>query len=116
MQKQVARLIKAFSYSKQGIKHTFANEIAFRQESYLAIILIPLGIWLGESGAEKALLTSSVLLIPMTELINSSIERTIDRISTTPHPLSGQAKDIASAAVLIALINMLIIWTCIIFT
>lgn len=111
----IKRLIDAFGYSKRGLVEAFNNDIAFRQETYLALICIPLGLWLGETGTEKALLISTILLIPTIELINSSIERTVDRISTELHPLSGQAKDIGSAAVLIALINMLIVWACIIF-
>lgn len=113
--KQIQRLINALKYSKQGITEALKNDPAFRQESTLAIILIPIGIWLGENGTETALLISSVLIIPTIELINSSIERTIDRISTEQHPLAKQAKDIASAAVLLAIANMLIVWFFILF-
>ncbi len=106
-------LFKAFGYSMQGLSAAFRNEAAFRQEIYLAIALIPLGIYLGETGAERALLVSVIFLVLITELINSGMEAVVDRFGGEHHELSGRAKDIASAAVLISLINVLIVWGCI---
>ncbi len=107
----LSRLIKATRFSCQGFKAAFANEAAFRQEVFLAIVLIPLGYYLGSSGIERALLISVVLLVPIIELINSAIEAIVDRVSTEKHELSGRAKDIGSAAVLLSLINAAVVWT-----
>jgi diacylglycerol kinase (ATP) len=104
------RLIKAFMYSFKGLKAAFVNEAAFRQEVLLAIILIPVGLWLGENGLERALLTGSILLVMIVELVNSGIEAVVDRISDEHHELSGRAKDVGSAAVLISLVNVLAVW------
>lgn len=111
--KGLDRLFKAFGYSMQGLSAAFRNEAAFRQEIYLAIVLIPLGTYLGETGAERALLVSVIFLVLITELINSGVEAVVDRFGGEHHELSGRAKDIASAAVLISLINVLIVWGCI---
>jgi diacylglycerol kinase (ATP) len=104
------RLIKAFGYSIKGMKAGWRNEAAFRQEVTLACFLCPLAFWLGRSPLDYALLISSVLLVLVTELFNSAIEALTDRIGTEHHELSGRAKDLASAAVFIALIILLIIW------
>ncbi len=98
------RLIKATGFSWQGLKAAFKNEAAFRLEVYLSIILIPLGICLGETGMERALLVGSILLVMIVELINSGMETVVDRFGGEQHELSGRAKDVGSAAVLIALI------------
>ncbi|MEE9551498.1 MAG: diacylglycerol kinase [Gammaproteobacteria bacterium] len=104
------RLYKATMYSWHGLKAAFKNEAAFRQEVMLSIILIPLGFWLGENGTERALLIGSILLVIIVELINSGIEAIVDRHGSEHHELSGRAKDVGSAAVLIALINVIVIW------
>lgn len=109
------RLIKAFIYSFKGLKAAFINEAAFRQEVLLSIILIPIGLWFGENGLERALLTGSILLVMIVELINSGIEAVVDRISDEHHELSGRAKDVGSAAVLIALVNVLVVWVLVLF-
>ena len=106
----LTRLVKATRFSWQGYKAAFANEEAFRQEVILAIIFIPLALYLGENGFEKALLISVVLLILIVELINSGIEAIVDRVGTDHHELSGRAKDIGSAAVLLSLINATVVW------
>ncbi len=106
----LGRLVKAFFYSFKGLKAAFINEVAFRQEVILSVILIPLGIWLGENGIERALLVGVILLVMIVELINSGIEAVVDRISDEHHELSGRAKDVGSAAVLIALINVAVVW------
>ena len=106
----LGRLVRAFSYSFKGLKAAFINETAFRQEVILSIILIPLGFWLGENGVERALLVGTILLVMIVELINSGIEAVVDRISGEHHELSGRAKDVGSAAVLITLINVVVVW------
>ncbi|RIY32806.1 diacylglycerol kinase [Psittacicella melopsittaci] len=105
--------IKAFGYSLQGFKSAFKSEAAFRQEFILALVLIPLGLWLGETGGEKALLVASVLLLLLIELLNSAIEAVVDRIGTEYHELAGKAKDLGSAAVFIAVLILLSVWGCI---
>ncbi len=109
------RLVNATKFSCQGFKAAFANEAAFRQEVFLSIILIPLGFYLGANGLERALLISVVILIPIIELINSGIEAIVDRISTEKHELSGRAKDVGSAAVLLSLINAAVVWALVLF-
>ena len=106
------RLINAFGYSLEGLKAAYKNEDAFRQEVRLAIVLIPLAIYLGKSGIEDALMIGSVLLVVIVELLNSSIEATVDRISLENHMLAKRAKDIGSAAVLISLVNLAVVWGC----
>lgn len=104
------RILKASSFSVHGLRAAFANEAAFRQECILSLILIPLALVLGENGFEKALLISVLFLVLMVELLNSGIETVVDRIGTEQHELSGRAKDIGSAAVFIALINVIVVW------
>jgi len=106
----IKRIINAIGYSYAGLIAAFKNEAAFRQELLLIVILLPVAYWLGEGIIEKVLLTSSLLLILIVELINSAIESAIDRIGSEQHELSGRAKDIGSAAVFIALLNALVIW------
>ena len=105
------RIWNAFSYSLAGLRAAYRNEDAFRQESLLAALLIPLTLMLPVSGIGKALMIGSVLLVLTIELLNSAIEAAIDRISLDRHRLSKRAKDIGSAAVLIALINVLCTWS-----
>lgn len=107
----IRRLVKALLYSLQGLRAAFRNEEAFRLEVYLSVLLIPLGLWLGETGLERALLAGCIFLVLITELINSGIEAVVDRFGEELHELSGRAKDVGSAAVLIALINTIIVWT-----
>jgi diacylglycerol kinase (ATP) len=104
------RLINAFGYSMAGLKAAYTNEDAFRQEVLMTIILVPLALYLGESGIAKAAMIASVLLVVIVELLNSSIEATVDRISLENHMLAKRAKDIGSAAVLISLINLAVVW------
>ncbi len=109
------RLINAFGYSLEGIKAAYKNEDAFRQEVLMAIVLIPLAIYLGANGMERAFMIASVLLVIIVELLNSSIEATVDRISLENHNLAKRAKDIGSAAVLLSLINLAVVWGLVIF-
>lgn len=104
------RVLNAAGYSAAGLRAAFRHEDAFRQELLLSCVLIPLGIWLGDTGIERALMTFSVLLVLMFELVNSAIEATVDRISLENHQLAKRAKDIGSAAVMIALANVALIW------
>nr|CAA6815336.1 MAG: Diacylglycerol kinase (EC [uncultured Thiotrichaceae bacterium] len=106
----VNRLIKAAQFSWQGFKAAYQHEEAFRQEMWVLLIAVPLAFWLGENGVEKALMIGSVLLLLIVELLNSAIEATIDRIGAERHELSGRAKDMGSAAVLLATINVIIVW------
>ena len=104
------RLINAFGYSIAGTLAAFKHEDAFRQEVILTAILIPIAIYYGETPIDQALMISSLLFIIIVELLNSSIEATVDRISVKHHKLAKRAKDIGSAAVFFSLINAAVIW------
>ena len=110
------RIWNAFNYSLSGLHAAYLNEDAFRQESLLAAIMIPVARVLPLPGVGKALMIGSVLLVLIVELLNSAIEAAIDRISLDRHRLSKRAKDIGSAAVLIALINVLATWSLVLFS
>ena len=105
----LTRLWHATGYSLQGLRAGW-GEAAFRQEALAALVLLPASLWLGASWVEVALLAGSVLLVLITELLNSGIEAAIDRISPEWHPLSKRAKDMGSAAVLLALLLCAAIW------
>jgi diacylglycerol kinase (ATP) len=98
------RLINAFGYSIAGTLAAFKHEDAFRQEVILTVILIPVALYYGQTSIEQTLMISSLLLIIIVELLNSSIEATVDRISVKHHKLAKRAKDIGSAAVFFSLI------------
>ena len=104
------RLINATGYSLAGLSEATRNEDAFRQELLLALVMVPLGLWFGASGTGKALLVGSVLLVLIVELLNSAVEATVDRISLEDHRLAKRAKDIGSAAVMVALLNAAVVW------
>lgn len=104
------RLINATRYSAEGLGAAFRHEDAFRQEVVASVVLIPLAIWLGDSGLERALMICSVLAVLVVELLNSAIEAAVDRISLENHRLAKRAKDIGSAAVLVALLNGVLVW------
>jgi len=106
----LVRLWNACGYSLAGFRAAFKHEDAFRQETLLAIILIPLALWLPVTPVGKALMIASVLLVIMVELLNSAIEATVDRISLENHDLAKRAKDIGSAAVLVSLCNVIVVW------
>jgi len=105
-----ARIIKAAGYSWQGVCAAYRNEAAFRQEVWLCSVMIPLGLYLGDNGVEKALLVSSVILLPLTEILNSAVEAVVDRFGEEQHELSGRAKDMASSAVALSIILMVSVW------
>jgi diacylglycerol kinase (ATP) len=104
------RVIKAAGYSWQGVCAAYRNEAAFRQETWLCVVMIPLGLYLGNNGIEKALLVASVALLPMFEILNSAVEAVVDRFGEERHELSGRAKDMASAAVAMAFVLMITVW------
>lgn len=106
----VRRLINALRYSLHGFGSAFRHEDAFRQEALLAAALIPIALFLDVSGAGKAMMIASVLLMLIVELLNSAIEAAVDRISVDQHPLSKRAKDIGSAAVFLSLVNVVAVW------
>jgi diacylglycerol kinase (ATP) len=106
----LARVVRATRYSLAGLRAAIANEAAFRQELALFVVLAPLGLWLGRTGIERALLLGSLLLVLIVELLNSAIETLVNRIGSERHELSGIAKDIASAAVFVALIQVPLVW------
>lgn len=104
------RLIRAFFYSLDGLRAAFRAEQAVRMECALILIAVPLALWFGHTATECALLMGSLMLVLIVELINTAIERTVDRISTDRHDLSKQAKDAGSAAVLISIVLAATIW------
>jgi diacylglycerol kinase (ATP) len=104
------RIWNALFYSLDGFKAAWQHEDAFRQEALLALVMVPLALLLTDAALERALMIASVLLVLVVELINSAIEATVDRVSLDRHPLAKRAKDIGSAAVLIALLNVLMVW------
>jgi len=104
------RILLATRYSLEGLAAALKGEAAFRQELALAVVLVPLGIWLGEDGAQRALLAGSVLLVLMVELLNSAVEAAVDRISEEHHPLAKRAKDLGSAAVMLSLALAGLVW------
>jgi diacylglycerol kinase (ATP) len=106
----LVRLFRAFGNSLKGFAGAFREEAAFRQELALAVVVVPLGLWLGRTGIEKVLLVAPMLLILIVELLNSAIEAAIDRIGFEHHKLSGLAKDIGSAAVFLSILLLIVVW------
>lgn len=104
------RVMRATRYSMDGLRMAYHGEQAFRQEVWLAAVLLPLGLWLGRTWVETALLLGSVLLVLIVELLNSGIEAAIDRVSLELHDLSKRAKDLASAAVFLSLVLCAMVW------
>jgi diacylglycerol kinase (ATP) len=111
----IKRVWNAFFYSLEGFGAAWKHEDAFRQETLLALVFIPLALYFGGTAIGRALMIASVLLVLIVELINSAIEATVDRISLENHHLAKRAKDIGSAAVLVALINVLAVWGLVLF-
>ena len=105
----VRRLIAAAGYSVSGLRAALA-EAAFRQELAAALVLVPLGVYLGKGAVERALLVGSVVLVLVVELLNSAIEAAVDRISLEDHALAKRAKDLGSAAVMISLLMAAAVW------
>lgn len=107
------RLWNALHYSMDGFREAYRHEDAFRQEVILAAVLIPAACLLPVGMIGRALMIASVLLVIIVELLNSAVEAAIDRISLDSHTLSKRAKDIGSAAVFVALVNVVVVWTCV---
>lgn len=105
------RVVRATGYSLAGLKAAYHGESAFRQETWLAFVMMPAAFWLGRTWVEMALLAGSVALVLIVELLNSGIEAAIDRVSFEMHELSKRAKDLASAAVFLSLVLCAGVWT-----
>jgi diacylglycerol kinase (ATP) len=106
----LTRLIRACGASGRGLAGAFRDEAAFRQELAFAAVVIPVGLWLGRTGVERALLIAPMLFILVVELLNSAIEATVDRIGFEHHVLAGLAKDIGSAAVFVSFVLLGAVW------
>ena len=106
----LVRIVRAFHYSLQGLGACYRHEAAFRQEVLAALLIVPLGLWLGRDGGERALLVGSWCLVMVVELLNSAVEATVDRFGPDHHELSGRAKDIGSAAVLLTIVLAAVVW------
>ena len=104
------RLINAAGYSLSGLRAAYRHEDAFRQEVLLALVLMPVALATHASGLGKALMIFSVLLVLVVELLNSAVEAAVDRVSLERNPLAKRAKDIGSAAVMISLVNVAVVW------
>jgi diacylglycerol kinase (ATP) len=108
--KGIHRIINAGKYSAAGFKAAWINEEAFRQEILMAMLIVPLGMWLGRSWTQRAILVGIYFIIPLTELLNSAIEAIVDRVGQERHELSGRAKDLGSAAVVLSICIASIVW------
>jgi diacylglycerol kinase (ATP) len=111
----IARLLGALGYSRDGLRAAWQHEAAFREEVLLALVALPLALFLGNSGIERALLVGSILLILIVEILNSAIEAVVDKASPERHELAKRAKDMGSAAVLLTLINAAAVWACVLW-
>ena len=111
----LVRVMRALGASIHGLVGAFREEASFRQELALAVLVIPLGLWLGHGGIERVLLIAPMLLILIVELLNSAIEATVDRIGFERHALAGLAKDIGSAAVFMSFVLLGTVWLLVLF-
>lgn len=100
----------ALRFSLSGLRAALESEAMFRQKAVLFIVLAPLGAWLGKTRAERALLVGSLFIVLIAEMINSAIEAAVDRVGPEPHPLAKRAKDMASAAVLLSMVGVAMVW------
>jgi diacylglycerol kinase (ATP) len=107
----LVRVWNALFYSMAGFAAAFKYEDAFRQEVILAAVMIPLSFFLPVSSVGRALMIAAVLLVLIIELLNSALEASVDRVSIERHPLAKRAKDIGSAAVFVALLNVVMVWS-----
>lgn len=106
----LARFYHASRYTVKGLKAAYQTEPAFRYETWAALVLLPVALWLAETGLQLALLVASLLFVLLVELINTAVEAVVDRAGTEFHQLAGLAKDLGSAAVFLALMIALFIW------
>jgi diacylglycerol kinase (ATP) len=109
-------ILNAARNSLAGVAAAARNEGSFQVELAVCVVLLPLGLWLGGTGVERALLVSSVLIVLCAELVNTALEAAVDRISLEMHPLAKRAKDIGSAAVMLALVNAGVVWLLVLFS
>jgi diacylglycerol kinase (ATP) len=109
------RIWNACSYSLEGFAAAFTHEAAFRQEVLLAAVLVPIALAVPAGGAGKALMIGSVLMVLVVELLNSAVEAVTDRVSLENHLLAKRAKDLGSAAVMVALLNVPVVWLLVLF-
>ena len=112
----VLRFVDAFKHSVRALNRVLRNEAAFQQEIAFFVVATPIAAIIGDNGAERALMIGSMILVLIVELINTAIEAVVDRIGEEHHELSGHAKDLGSAAVLLALANVILIWSLVLFT
>jgi diacylglycerol kinase (ATP) len=105
------RIINAFGYSMKGLRAAFKHESAFRQETALLIVLLPIAILLGQNIVDYSILIGSLFLVIIVELLNSAVEAVVDRVGDEHNKLAGRAKDMGSAAVFVSLINVIVIWS-----
>ncbi len=103
-------LVKACDYSWRGLMFTWRNETAFQQESLVFLVLFPLALWWPQTRLESAILIMSLFVVLIAELFNTAVEAAIDRHGDEQHYFSGVAKDVASAAVLLALVQCALVW------
>lgn len=106
----IKRLLCAIGFSIEGLRFAFRSEAAFRQELAALLVLVPLALWLEHSAVERALLTGSLFLVLITELLNTAVEAVVDRVGEEHHNLSARAKDVGSAAVFVAIANAVVVW------
>ena len=107
------RIVLATRYSWQGLRAGWRTQAALRCEIWILLIAVPLAVWLGRTGAERALLIGSWLSVVVVELINSAFETVVDRIGSDLHELSGRAKDLGSAAVFCSIVLAATVWLCV---
>lgn len=100
----------AFKWSMKGLRAAWRHEASFRLEASLAIVLVPLGLWLGDGGLEKFALILAPMLVLSAELLNSAIEAVVDKVSPEFHELAGRAKDMGSAAVFVMMVLVAVSW------
>jgi diacylglycerol kinase (ATP) len=108
-------VVDATWYSWLGIRAAFQSQMAFRLETLVLVVVVPVALWLGDSGVERALLIGSYLLVLVVEILNSAVEALVDRIGAERHELSGRAKDLGSAAVFGAIVLACAVWALVLF-
>ncbi|MDZ7748897.1 MAG: diacylglycerol kinase [Halofilum sp. (in: g-proteobacteria)] len=108
--RDLTHFLHAFRYALRGLAAALRHELAFRVEVATAVVAVPVALWLGDSGLERAVLVAVVGLVPLVELLNAAIETAVDRIGTEEHPLSARAKDLGAAALLLSLAIAAAVW------
>jgi len=109
------QILNALVWSFKGLRAAWRYEASFRLEGYLFVVLFPLGLWLGQGGVEKAILTGSLFLVLSAELLNSAVEAVVDKVCPEFHELAGRAKDLGSAAVFVLMVNVILSWSLILW-